>query len=163
MDVNPFAAADITATQDKQTSAVSDPQGEGSGNAAGLNRLLEVSQQYQRHANRVAATSWNSRALNSVIRFGHDLLRRLGEYARRALDLAMHKFIVELCAMVISAVFAALTKKGYGGMDISTKDVYFRSGNGPGPQATSTQSSQSSSSGKNPFESWTTPNTASAW
>jgi hypothetical protein len=162
MDVNPFAVHSKPANlQPEVTVAASESEVvAGSGSTAGLKELHEAVQSYQRRASRSLAVSKKRRVWTRFIEFGRSLLRKLGGYVRKALDIALHKFVIELCAMVISAVFGALSSKGYGSVDISTKDVLYRPTTGTA--APTAASPTVTSDTRNPFESWST-RTASAW
>lgn len=75
------------------------------------------------------------------------ILRSIGTFIKRAIELAIFKFVLELCAMVIKTLMEALTKKGYSTMDVSTKGVVYH-GDNPAPQA-----GKPGSFASNPFES----------
>jgi hypothetical protein len=49
----------------------------------------------------------------------------LGEFIKRAIQLAIFKFALELCSMAIKSLMEALNKRGYGAMDVSTKGVAY--------------------------------------
>lgn len=165
MDVNPFAVVEQKPLLQESLTAVKEPgQTTGSGSkASGMEELQDVVQRFQRSASR-SVTSHKSRVLNRIVELGRSLFQKLTSYAKTAVELAVHKFVVELCAMVISAVFAALSRKGYGGMDISTKDVFYRQPGAAAQPASSGAFVGGSSQVRNPFESWASaPRSASAW
>lgn len=49
----------------------------------------------------------------------------LYEFMKRAIQLALFKFALEFCAMIIRSLMEALTSGGYGAMDVSTKGVVY--------------------------------------
>lgn len=53
------------------------------------------------------------------------LARVLGEFIKKAIQLAIFKFALELCSMAIKSLMEALNKRGYGAMDVSTKGVAY--------------------------------------
>ena len=56
---------------------------------------------------------------------GCQLARVLGEFIKKAVQLAIFKFALELCSMAIKSLMEALNKRGYGAMDVSTKGVAY--------------------------------------
>lgn len=63
------------------------------------------------------------------------------KFLKQAIEIAVSKFVVELCAMVISAVSAAILGKYSRGLDITTDKVFYggSSGTQAGPQQTQQQ------------------------
>jgi hypothetical protein len=127
---------------------------------ATLGKLEEEVRNYTKKASRATYASGGNRYVNRLKSFAEALIAKLVEYGKKALDIALHKFVIELCAMVISSLFAALARKGYGTMDISTGDVYYRNGSGAG--STKPVSAQPTTDTRNPFADWS-GRTASAW
>jgi hypothetical protein len=64
-----------------------------------------------------------------------DQIRKLSailfEFVKRAVQLAIFKFALELCSMAIKALMEALTSRGYGAMDVSTKGVMYHGDGAP--------------------------------
>jgi hypothetical protein len=87
---------------------------------------------------------WLLKLKGFALRLGEALL----DFVKRAIELAIFKLVLELCAMIMNSIMAALTKKGMGPMDVSTPGIYM--------QKTATAGTQSSAapsytSGSNPF------------
>lgn len=165
MEVNPFAVVKESTVIPEPLAMVKETVPAAVfGGATGQEKLRESVQQFQKSAMR-AASSRRAKVLGRIVEIGTGLWRKLMEYARQAVDMAMHKFVIELCAMIISAVFAALSRKGYGHMDISTKDVMYRGAGGGTSGGVAGAGTPSSQTNTNPFASWSSPRpaTGSAW
>lgn len=94
--------------------------------------------------------------------FSESLVKRFIEMARQAVEIALSKFLVELCAMIIAAVGAAMVKRHNRPVEITTPGVFFNQAGQPaaapagGPQ-------QNLWSGS-PFDSgWSGGSRAGAW
>lgn len=61
--------------------------------------------------------------------YGRVILRNLLEFAKRAIQLAIFKFVLEMCAQILKNIMDAMTAKGFSAMDISTKGISY-SGDG---------------------------------
>lgn len=80
------------------------------------------------------------------------LLKKFWFMAKQAVSIAVSKFLVELCAMIISAVGAALLKSQGKPVEITTPNVFFN----PSGQAPASQQAQPSlwnQSSGSPFDS----------
>lgn len=72
--------------------------------------------------------------LKKIEGVAHKLLDYLWEFVKKAVLLAVFKFIAELCAMILNSVMDALMKKGGQRMDITTGGVAW-TGGAPQPAA----------------------------
>lgn len=91
------------------------------------------------------------------------LYKRFVEFAKQAAEIAVSKFLVELCAMIIAALSSMLFKKYGKGVDISTNGVYYNHNGQPSPAPNSNQSGQQSMWGNSSYDGgWSRPG-QSAW
>jgi hypothetical protein len=94
-----------------------------------------------------------------------DVLKKLWSIAKQAVEIAVSKFLLELCAMVISAVGASIYKKYSRHVDITTPGVSYTSSGG----ATMNNSSSSAppqnlwTNSGSPFDSGWGSSRAGAW
>jgi hypothetical protein len=90
------------------------------------------------------------------------VIGRFFEFVKQAVEIAITKFVVELCAMIIAALGAAITAKHKRPMDITASGVSYNNG---GPQTPPPQSQQSSMFDGSAFDSsWSQPTrSASSW
>lgn len=65
------------------------------------------------------------RVASTVKMFVERMISKIVHFAKEALEIAVSKFLVELCAMVIAAVCKALLSKHGKGMDITTGGVFW--------------------------------------
>lgn len=90
--------------------------------------LFEATRSFQQSAS-AASRSRNVRWQKKLKQYGGQLLRMIGDFIVRAVQLAIAKFVLELCAMIINTIMQSLTKMGNAKMDITSPNVYY-SGNG---------------------------------
>lgn len=110
-----------------------------------------------------AAKSKNEAWMTKLHSLGQKLLEVVSEFMKRAIQLALAKFVLELCAMVINQIMAALAKAGSGRMDISSPNVYY---NGNGQPQVATQNNPYGNYSRSPFEGGLyshATNSASPW
>ena len=76
---------------------------------------------------------WLQSLRESAKRLGAMLL----EFIKKAVELAIFRGLLELCAMAMNAVVEALTKRGNRGFDVATPGIYVnpRNAAAPSPQA----------------------------
>ena len=91
--------------------------------------------------------------------FGRRLLNSVAAYARKAIEIASHKFVIEFCAMVMTALLGALTKKGYRSAEVSTGSVFYRPEGTPAASTTQ-QPGYRGNDSHNPFAEWSNPSPA---
>lgn len=92
----------------------------------------------------MAASTGSSRLADAFVEASRRILAKFVDFAKQAVEIAVSKFLVELCAMIIAGISAALMKKHSRGVDISTPGVFY---NPNGSQSQNSQSSQSSQQG----------------
>ena len=87
------------------------------------------------------SATWQARVRKFALRlrdaaasFLARLGKAMGEFIVKAIELAVFKLVLELCAMVMVSVMAALTAKGGQRMDISTPGVFMNPTSGAAPQ-----------------------------
>lgn len=100
---------------------------------------------------RVSTQSRGYEAVKVLKSIAESIVRKFLEFARQAVEIAVSKFLVELCAMIIGAVGGAMMAKHKKGFDITTPGVFYNGGQPAVAQAPSQQPSWGSSS---PFDSW---------
>ncbi len=112
---------------------------------------------------RFARKTGNRIWLEKLQRLASQMIAQVGEYLKKAIELAIYKFVVELCAMIMSALLSAWTKKGGKPMDITTSGVFYNSGGAPQPQQS--QGFATTRHDNNPFGDWgnTSRNVVGAW
>lgn len=122
---------------------------------------------YKKQATRVAGSS--VRIVSFLEEITVKIVKKFLEFARQAVDIAVSKFLVELCAMIISAVSAAVLSKYKRPVDITTAGVFYNGGGQtaqPGGQPTPS-SNQSMFSGSAFDNSWpgsqSSTRTGSTW
>lgn len=111
-----------------------------------------------------AKKSKNVAWMTRLYSLGQKLLEVVSEFMKRAIQLALAKFVLELCAMVINQIMAALAKTGGGRMDITSPNVYY-SGSGQ-PQQNAPQSNNPYGNYRSPFDGGLysqAANTVSPW
>jgi hypothetical protein len=124
--------------------------------------LSQFVKDYKNEASRVTESK-NSHLVEAFVETSKKLLHRLWEMTKQAIEYAASKFLVELCAMIIAAVGAALTKKHGKSVEISTGDVHYR----PNAQPQQSSGQQGNLWGhehdsRSPFDSgWTRTGTGS--
>jgi hypothetical protein len=103
---------------------------------------------YRKEANKAAST-YNSKLIDSFVDASRRIFARFAEFAKQAVEIAVSKFLVELCAMIIAGISAALMKKHSRGVEISTPGVFYNSNGAAPTQAQSSPSNQGSLWGNN--------------
>jgi hypothetical protein len=127
----------------------------------------EFVKNYRTQASRAASAG--SKIADKFVELMAGVLGKFMEFSKQAIEIAISKFLVELCAMIIAGISAALMNKHGRGVDISTPGVFYnKSGVGPAasPAASSPQQplwNQGSSSNNSPFDSGWNRSSASAW
>jgi hypothetical protein len=92
------------------------------------------------------------------------LMRYLLRFAKEAFELAVYKFTVELCAMIVASIAALVTKKSGKPMDITTDGVFFSGGRPPGQPQPQNANQSRSPWDSNPFADWNNGrNVVSPW
>ena len=99
----------------------------------------------------LAIKNKNGYWLNYLKELGRDLLVTAKAFAKKAIQLALAKLVLEFCAMTINYIMSALIKAGGGKMDISSPNVYF-TGNGQQPAAATPQGNPYGNYSRSPFE-----------
>lgn len=74
---------------------------------------------------RLARKTKNYRWLAKLKELGQQLLAIAYAFFKKAVQLALAKFVLELCAMTINSIMQALTKEGTGRMDITSPNVHY--------------------------------------
>lgn len=74
---------------------------------------------------RFARKTGNRAWLTKLRGYAESMLAQVGVYLKKAVEIAIYKFVVELCAMIMSALVGALNKKGGKPMDITTPGVFY--------------------------------------
>lgn len=80
------------------------------------------------------------------------------DFVKQAVVIAVAKFVLELCALVINSIMDAVTKGGKGKIDISTPNVHYMADGVKPATATTTQNGY-----QNPFASSFQGQTVSPW
>lgn len=93
---------------------------------------------------RFAKRTNNTSLMSKLIAFGKKLLASILEFAKKAVEIAVYKFVLELCAMAIRSIMELVATKGNQRLDITTPGVHYNTG------ASTTSGTQGSAS---PFES----------
>lgn len=101
----------------------------------------------------------DKKLITRCLSFGEKLVAILWNLTKQALNMAVQKFFIELCAMVIASLGTAWANRGNRPFDITTPGVFF---NAPGsqPVMATTNGNQPSRSNNNqspfgdPFSSW---------
>jgi hypothetical protein len=157
---NPFAIQDVLGkdpVQEVREAIASSPFEEPT------KPVTEAVTAYQRLVHAALGTRQIRRKRHPILEelkaYGHRLLQSVVSYAKRAIELASHKFVIELCAMVMTALLGALSKKGYRASEVSTGDVYYRPAGVAAPQAAQ-QPGYRGTDHHNPFADF---QTSSAW
>lgn len=96
-------------------------------------------------ARKTGNSAWMQKLRAAAQRLG----AMLWDFIKKAVELAVFKLVIELCAMIMNSVLDALTKRGNQKMDITTPGVFFQPKTATG--STTTQTS-SYSPGSNPFD-----------
>jgi len=114
-----------------------------------------------------SALSGRRRPSNGILEqlkaWGRRLMQSVSNYARKAIEIASHKFVIELCAMIMTALLGALSKKGYRSAEVSTGDVFYRPAGAPAVAGATPQSGYRGNDSHNPFGDWTNSSHAPAW
>lgn len=90
-----------------------------------------------------AASSRSARFIDGFVSLSGKLLEKFWTFAKQAVEIALSKFLVELCAMIIAGISAALLNRQNRSVDISTPGVFYnKAGTQPASPgaASSTQS-----------------------
>lgn len=93
---------------------------------------------------RFAKRTNNVSLMSKLIAFGKKLLASILEFAKKAVEIAVYKFVLELCAMIIRSVMDLVTSKGNQRLDITTPGVHYN---------TATTTATGAPSSASPFES----------
>lgn len=117
--VNPFGPSSVTGAFSEATAEAKESI------LAEATRLGNAAIHLDREVNR-AKKSGNAPWLRSLQGFAERLGHALVEFVKKAIELAIFKLVLELCAMVMNSVMSALAKKGFGGMELSTPGVYLQ-------------------------------------
>lgn len=101
-----------------------------------------------------AQKSGNVAWLNKLQEYAIRLKSMLVEFIKKAIELAVFKLVLELCAMIMNAIVDALSRRGNQRMEITTPGVYLQ--NRPATAGATGGSSAGSSgygqSSGNPFD-----------
>jgi hypothetical protein len=93
--------------------------------------------------------------IDAFIRVSLRILAKFREFAKQAVEIAVSKFLVELCAMIIAGISTALASRHGRGIDISTPGVFYNKS--PATGTTAAPSNQGSlwdrGSSASPFDS----------
>lgn len=112
---------------------------------------------------RLARKTGNIAWLNKLQDFAHRLGHMLVEFIKKAIELAVFKLVLELCAMIMNAIVEALTKRGNQRMEITTPGVFLQTRPATaGASASGGVSSSGYSPKANPFD-YRTSSEVSPW
>lgn len=116
---------------------------------------------YKRQANK--ATGAGGRLADAFVDVSRRILSQFWSFAKQAIEIALSKFLVELCAMIIAGISAALASRHKMSVDISTPGVFYNK-NGQ-TVSTPPNSSQGSLWDKrdSPFDSGWSRSSSPAW
>lgn len=118
---------------------------------------------YKKQAS-IAARSGPSRVADAFVEASRRILAKFTEFAKQAVEIAISKFLVELCAMIIAGISAALMSRHKRGIDISTPGVFYNPGGSATAAPASGQHNQGSLWGNssNSYDGgWNRPGTTS--
>lgn len=123
--------------------------------------IANMVKQFSTTAN-FARKSKDTTLIDKCVALGEKLLVVLWNLTKKALEMAVQKFVIELCAMVIAALGAVWANRGNKPFDISTPGVYFNNGTTqPAAATTNTTTTQSrQSSFGDPWSDWGSPSTS---
>ena len=93
--------------------------------------LAEAITDYKRNGVLTMIGAAITKVAETVKSFVWRIVDRVLHFAAQALEIAVSKFLVEICAMVIAAVCKALLAKHGKGMDITTGGVFWNGGPAP--------------------------------
>ena len=112
---------------------------------------------------KVAKRSGDVGWMNRLKAHANKLVGVLWEFIKKAIELAVFKLVLELCAQIMNSIMDALTSRGNNKMEITTPGVYLQPKGGPAQQATSNYSNTSTYSSRpgNPFDY--RPSSVSPW
>lgn len=98
-----------------------------------------------------AQKSKNWAWLGKLQQYAVRLKNMLVEFVKKAIELAVFKLVLELCAMIMNAIVDALSKRGNQRMDITTPGVFLQNKPNTTGASGSTTGGYAPSSG-NPFD-----------
>lgn len=151
--VSPLTSEEFVTTHTKDKAGPTLKTGED------LLKTAKIIENQARFAKKTRNRIW----LEKLQRLASQMMAQVGEYLKKAIELAIYKFVVELCAMIMSALLSAWTKKGGKPMDITTSGVFYNSGGTAQPQQS--QGFATTRHDNNPFGDWgnTSRNVVGAW
>ena len=94
----------------------------------GFDDIGEIVDGFSRKVRSAKSTN-NKTALTKLKEFGMSLLKTVLGFIKKAVEIAVFKFVLELCAMVIKNIMESIAGKSGQSIEISTPNVFYNHGN----------------------------------
>jgi hypothetical protein len=126
-------------------------------------RVGDFVKNYKKQAHKAA--TGKSKLAEAFAEVASKILTQFWGFLKQAVELALSKFLVELCAMIIAGISAALASRQGRHVDISTPGVFYNKSGAQAPTPQANNSTQGSlwDNSRSPFDSGWSRGSSPAW